>query len=283
MQYFTKETDKALAEFLKSENTAEKHEIFDKRIRPAFEKLIENQIYVYRFFQIDDVETLKKECLTNLYEMIPKFKPELGTKGFSYFNVICKNWFIQKSREKSKKARNESELYYDLDHEHVKSDPAFSVSPYEDQVTERERWLQFYDEMASWRNILKKKTEQQVLEAVIFIMKNPDLTTIYNKKAIYLYIREMTGLNTKQVVVNLKKIRGLYDKWAKKYNESGENTDSERLSESGRGGLGEREEGSEEAGEDPGRSGTARGSGGPNRPRPRRTRRRPDEEQRAGN
>ena len=42
------------------------------------------------------------------------------------------------------------------------------------------------------------------------LMKNPDDIEIFNKKAIYLYIRELTGLNTKQVVNNLNRIRAKY-------------------------------------------------------------------------
>ena len=67
--YFTKDTDKALEAFLESDDTAEKHEIFDKKIRPAFEKLVENLIFVYGFYNIDDIDTLKREGLSNLYEM----------------------------------------------------------------------------------------------------------------------------------------------------------------------------------------------------------------------
>ena len=33
---------------------------------------------------------------------------------------------------------------------------------------------------------------------------------IFNKKAIYLYLREITGLNTKQIVNSLKKFRKRY-------------------------------------------------------------------------
>jgi hypothetical protein len=221
-QYFTKETDKYLAKFLETTVVEEKHEIFDVHIRPAFEKLVENLIYVYGFYSIDDVETLKKDCLANLYEMIPKFKPSPTTKGFSYFNVIAKNWFIQKTREKNKRNRLESDLYYDLDHEAVRSDPNFSMSPHEDLVLGREYWIAFYHELESWRKKLTKKTETQVLEAVIFLMRNSDLVTIYNKKAVYLYLREMTGLNTKQVVVNLKKIKGLFNSWKDRYLTTGE-------------------------------------------------------------
>ena len=221
-QYFTKDTDIALAEFINSTDIPTKHAVFEKEIRPAFEKLIENLIFVYGFYTIDDVETLKREGLANLYEMIPKFDPTKGTKGFSYFNVVAKNWFVQKTREKNKKNRIESELHTDLDNENAQSDPNFSVSPHEDLLEEKEQWIKFYDAMDSWRDELTKKSEKQVLEAVIFLMRNPDLVTIYNKKAVYLYLRELTNLNTKQVVVNLKKIKSLYNEWQENYCSTGE-------------------------------------------------------------
>ena len=41
-------------------------------------------------------------------------------------------------------------------------------------------------------------------------MKEADYIEIFNKKAVYLYIREITGLNTKQIVNNLNRIRGKY-------------------------------------------------------------------------
>ncbi len=225
-QYFTRETDKSIEHFLSCEDTDKaKNQIFDKEIRPAFEKLIENLIFVYGFYTIDDVETLKREALSNLYEMLPKFDPTKGTKGFSYFNVVAKNWFIMKLKEKSKKTRIENELHVDIDQDSAHSDPNFAVSPYEASVEDRERWIMFYDAMDSWKDRLTKKTERQVLEAVIFLMKNPDLVSIYNKKAVYLYLRELTNMNTKQVVTNLKKIQALYCEWLDKYNSTGESYD----------------------------------------------------------
>lgn len=221
--YFTSETDKYIAKFIRSNDSEEKHSIFTENISPAFEKLIENLIFVYSFFNIDDIDTLKRDCLANLYEMIPKFDPDKGYKGFSYFNVVAKNWFVQKTRERNKRNRLESELYYDLDSEHIKNNQAFSISSHEDDIEEREFWIKFYEEIDFWRSKLTKKTERQVLEAVIFIMKNTDLVTIYNKKAVYLYLRDLTGLNTKQVVVNLKKIKSLYVKWKDMYVTTGEN------------------------------------------------------------
>jgi hypothetical protein len=62
-----------------------------------------------------------------------------------------------------------------------------------------------------------KENERRVYEAVKILLANPDDIEIFNKKAIYLYLREITGLNTKQVVNNLNKMRKRYrsfkDKW----------------------------------------------------------------------
>lgn len=220
--YFTKETDDALDAFQVCTVTEEKHRIFDEKIRPAFEKLTENLIFVYGFYNIEDVDTLKMECLTNLYEMIPKYNSAKGAKGFSYFNVIAKNWFIQKARDLKKKSKLESELYYDLDNEVVRNDPTFTISPFEDQITDMEFWRSLYSNMELWKKKLTKKSERQVLDAIVFLLRKADSISIYSKKAIYLYLRDITGLNTKQVVTNLKKIRSLYEEFKDEFYTDGE-------------------------------------------------------------
>jgi hypothetical protein len=235
--YFTRNTDRSIENFQDADESGNKvlaHEIFDKEIRPAFEKLIENLIYVYGFYTLGDVQTLQRECLTDLYSTLPKFDAsksanpnKLTSAAFSYFNMVAKNWFIARARENQKKNKNESELFYDLDHEAAKNDPNFQVSAHETIIEEKERWLEFYKAMDIWRDKLKKKNEKQVLEAIIFIMKNAEMISIYNKKAVYLYLRELTGLNTKQIVVNLKKIKALYAEWHETYHSTGATIDAE--------------------------------------------------------
>lgn len=233
MNYFTIDTDIAIERFQQATTDEEKHKIFHEVIEPAFSKLIENLIYVYKFWTMGDPETLKRECLTDLYHVIGKYDadhksadPKKKTsKSFSYFNMVAKNWFIAKSRERNKKVRNESDLAVDLDHESIRNDPSLIVNSHEADVEEREKWIKFYEAMDSWRTKLNKANERKVLDAIIFIMKNAELVTIYNKKAVYLYLRELTGLNTKQIVVNLKKIKALYDRWHNMYYSTGETDD----------------------------------------------------------
>jgi hypothetical protein len=232
MQYFTLDTDASIEKFKDAETDEERHHVFDKEIRPAFEKLIENLIFVNRFYTIGDVETMKRECLTDLYRTIEKYDalksndPNKKTsKAFSYFNMVAKNWFIAKSRD-NRRHKNESDLLVDLDHEAIKHDPNFIVHPHEEFLEDKEKWLEFYKAMDGWRGEMKKDNEKKVLEAIIFLMKNHELVPIYSKKAVYLYLRELTGLNSKQIVINLKKIKALYEEWSESYH-SGDLEDDE--------------------------------------------------------
>ena len=88
------------------------------------------------------------------------------------------------------------------------------VSVYNEYDTERQKqefWDHLWSEINTWEEMKLKENEQKVLQAIKILLNdrdNPEL--IFNKKAIYLYIREITGLNTKQVVNNLQKLRSKY-------------------------------------------------------------------------
>jgi DNA-directed RNA polymerase specialized sigma24 family protein len=207
--YFGRDTDEWIKKYNRSVDQEERKAIFQKSIRPSFEKLIENVIYVNRFFVIDDVETLQAECLSNLFEMLPKFNPDLGKKAFSYFNVIAKNFFIHKYRERQKQNRLDEQ-------DTIKNDIRYSLPSHEQKMLADEFWVQLHRSMESWRPDLKKY-EQHVLEAVIFLLRNSELVPIYNKKAVYMYVKDLTGLGSKQVVQAMKKLKGLYAAFATQF------------------------------------------------------------------
>ena len=92
-----------------------------------------------------------------------------------------------------------------------------TTNKYLPERMEREFWELLWKEMESWDVASMKENERKLYEAVKILLSNPDDIEIFNKKAIYLYLREITGLNTKQVVNNLNKMRKKYkvfkDKW----------------------------------------------------------------------
>ena len=55
-----------------------------------------------------------------------------------------------------------------------------------------------------------KENDLKVYQAINILFESQDDIDIFNKKAIYLYLREITGLNTKQIVNSLKKFRKKY-------------------------------------------------------------------------
>jgi hypothetical protein len=154
-----------------------------------------------------------------LTTILNKYDPNKGSKAFSYFSVVTKNWFIHKVKRTQK--RNQTEVFMEdllnkLDEDLVSDEPT-----YEQKRTELEFWTSLNHEIDTWNSFMLKENEKKVLMAVRILLDSADTIEIFNKKAIYLYLREITGLNTKQVVNNLNKLRKRYrvfkDKW-----ESGE-------------------------------------------------------------
>lgn len=217
--YFDQNTEDAIVRFQKEPNIETKKKIFVSDVRPSFLKLIENIIFVYKFHTLGEIDVLKNDCMSFLFETLYKFDATKGHKAFSYFNVIAKNWFIQKVKVHKKK--NKSDVYFDkvLVNKLEKSENDALVHDYEESLINVEFLELLKEEIKKWRGKFDKKQEKLVLEAIILLINNPDLISIYNKKGIYLYIREITGLNTKQIVTNLSKIRKKYDIFKTKYDE----------------------------------------------------------------
>ena len=97
-------------------------------------------------------------------------------------------------------------------------DKLITSHQYYNERKEREFWEHLWGEIDSWDTGNLKENEKKVLEAVKILLSNTDDIEIFNKKAIYLYLREITGLNTKQVVNNLNKLRAKYKTFKTKWN-----------------------------------------------------------------
>jgi len=96
-----------------------------------------------------------------------------------------------------------------------------SDSDFLDDQEEKQFWSLLLTEVENWQNLKLKENEKKVLDAVLLLMENIEQIEIFNKKAIYLYLREITGLNTKQIVSCLNKMRSRYKIFREKW-DSGE-------------------------------------------------------------
>ena len=103
--YFTIDTQNKIVEYQKLKNKRRQDSIYTEHIQPAFTELVHNLVSVYKFkSSIEDINHLKHDCVVFLFETIYKWKPENGTKAFSYFNVVAKNWLIVNCRQHNKNA-----------------------------------------------------------------------------------------------------------------------------------------------------------------------------------
>jgi len=215
--YFTHDTELAILKFQVEPELDERQRIFKAEIRPAFEKLIENIIYVYKFHTLGNIEILKNDCMSFLFETIPKFDGTRGCKAFSYYNVITRNWFSQQKKNHTKRSKTNVQFDSTILSTLEKDANSSVVVSYEEGMFRKEFLLILKDELKAWRNKFDKPQERIVLEAIIVLFESPDILPLYNKKGIYMYLREITGMNTKQVVTNLTKFRRKYAHLKERY------------------------------------------------------------------
>ena len=131
--------------------------------------------------------------------------------------MITKNWFIAQVKKNAKKNKREISLENYISAEKMNGTELYAEDPYH-EAREREEFMSLLrEEIDSWESATMRPNEKKVYEAIKTLMANADKLEIINKKAIYLYLREITGLNTKQIVAQLSKMRTKYSDFKTRY------------------------------------------------------------------
>ena len=206
--YFTKVHDDAIVEYALTDKKDIRSELYVEYIGPAFDEMVDKIVYTYKFNNLPNIEYLKDDCKLWLITILDKYDTSRNSKAFSYFSVITKNWFIHKVKQNSKRLKRDVQ-YENLTTE-LESEKLITKNAYESEREEKEFWQYLFQEMKNWEKLKLKDNEKKVLDAINILFNSIDEIEIFNKKAIYLYMREITGLNTKQIVNNLNRIRKKY-------------------------------------------------------------------------
>jgi hypothetical protein len=206
--YFTKDHENAIVQYCLTNDKMVKTELYINFIEPAFSEMVDKIVFTYKFTNLPDIEFLRQDCKIWLTTILDKFDPSSGSKAFSYFSVITKNWFIHKVKKTAE--QNKRETLYDDIYNLNEHETLIIGHEYEEAIEQMEFWRAFWVELDDWEEEELKENEKRVVQAIKILLKEPDAIEIFNKKAVYLYLREITGLNTKQIVNNLNKIRVRY-------------------------------------------------------------------------
>ena len=205
MKYWGEDQEYAVVEFNTNADMDEKHKVFVDIIEPAFRKLVENIYYTYNFNKILwDREQIEHEVMTHLYEKLSKFDISKNKKSFSYFGTITKNWMIQRcNADKNKR-------FIDDDNQDIIIQN-ISIHAYEEDQVGRhnEEFInEIIDDFDDWdAKDNYTRDDFAVLEIINDILKNYHKFNIYNKKQLYVYIREATDLPSRKITKSLKKIK----------------------------------------------------------------------------
>jgi len=213
--YFTKVHEDAIIKYALTEDRSVRTDLYLSYIGPAFNELVDKIVYTYKFNNLPNIDYLKDDCKIWLMTILNKYDPTRKSKAFSYFSVITKNWFIHKVKQNSKQLRRD--VKYDNLINETEIEQLVTENSYEKVREQHEFWSHLFEEIKGWENLKLKDNERKVLEAIKILFDSVDEIEIFNKKAIYLYMREITGLNTKQIVNNLNRIRKKYRNFKKEW------------------------------------------------------------------
>ncbi len=214
-QYFTKETENSIVAYAATDDINIRTKLYIEEIKPALDELVDKIVYTYKFTSLNNIDVLKDDCKVWLTTILGKYDQSKGTKAFSYFSVVTKNWFTHRAKQQTKK--NKREIEYDSMIREVEALSSEKSETFIQQQEEAEFWAFLMQEIESWKDLKLRENERKVLDAIQTLFNNIDDIDIFNKKAIYLYMREITGLNTKQIVSNLNRLREKYRTFRQKW------------------------------------------------------------------
>lgn len=207
--YFNETTEKAIIAYNLDDNHRLRNKIWSEHINKPIFKLAENIINRFKFVYMDGgVQDVKQEVVAFLLQKLPKYTEDKG-KAFSYFSIVAKNYLIQNNNKNYKRLKKKAKLNrIDFDrnitNEIIMRNNQDSISDfmnlfithYESQIEER----------------FRLQRDKAIAFAVMELFKTRDNIETYNKKALYILIREMTGAKTQYITKVVKQIKKEYEK-----------------------------------------------------------------------
>ena len=212
--YFGQEVQDAIIEYNSSSNDSERNVIYGTRIHAAFDKLAENIINTFKFTYFDyGFNDIKHEVVAFMVINMHKYDHTKGTKAFSYFSVVAKNYLILHNNNNYKKLKTHDGMDV-LDR--YKSSDKFDESDFKTLTNEI---VYYFD--TNLNSIFKKERDLKIGYAIVDLMKQRDDIENFNKKALYILIREMTDVETAHITSVVNTLKKHYKKLVNKYHKTG--------------------------------------------------------------
>jgi len=218
--YFTQETEDAIVRYNASSDPVFRDTVFKKEIYHPLYKLAENIIHTFKFYylDVDSIEDLKLDVVSMLVEeKLHRFDATNGAKAFSYFQTIVKRWLINYNNRNYKKLKQVGSF------EEMEDSYEVEGLPDSERRIPLASIMNFFIE-SSYENIeelFPKEQDQKVADAILTLFKTRHDLEIFRKKALYIYIREMTDCETPTLTKVISKLKEEFYKVHKSYQDAG--------------------------------------------------------------
>ena len=197
--YFTQETEDAIVAYNTTDDFEEKERLYHKYIHYAFFKLTENIIHTFKFHytEVDNIEDLQHEIITFLLQKMNRFDPSRGAKAYSYFGTIVKRYLIIQNTKNYKKKINKAPV----EELHKNSNHSYELDTPQNHTDFISDFMDLYVEYCSNNifNLFPKDKDAQIADAILEIFRKRENIDVFNKKALYIYIREIIDVKTPHI------------------------------------------------------------------------------------
>ena len=217
--YFGQPVQDAIIRYNASSNPAIKNRIYEEHIAAAFEKMAENLIHTFKFYYFDvPLDNVKHEVVSFMVLQLPKYKQEKG-RAFSYFSIVGKNYLILNNNNNYKKMKIHDDIIT-LDYKRN----VFGESE-KSEVDEFNK--EFVNQMLEYwenniTNVFRRQKDILVADAVLELFRRRLNIENFNKKALYIMIREMTGSNTQHITRVVNQMKKFYANMIIEFSQTGD-------------------------------------------------------------
>jgi len=231
--YFAEREEKAVLDYINSNSAEVKNQIYNEILIEPFRKMIQSILRRYPIHIGNyDMAEVEENALTHLIEHMVKFNPDkitkLGnkTKAYSYCQTIIRNYY--KDWGKKSYTEKKTNLSYDDYVDEINESIEYSYELETESQHQLENLINTVVERIEDRinnDPTIKKNEMVVGDAIVNVLKNWHLlfqedtpegklknraTNKFAKNKILLFLKEQTGLSTKEIRIAIKPFKEIY-------------------------------------------------------------------------
>jgi hypothetical protein len=224
IDYFTLDTQQAILDYRLETSPAIRNKIFNEKIYYAFYKLAENIIHTFKFYytEVDNINELKHEVITFLLEKLHLYNQDKG-KAYSYFGTIAKRYLIVYNNNNYKRLKGKANVE-EVDTDKTITNELLLTQPdHFEEVSFIDLFIKEIDD--NLLDLFPKPQEARVGDAILELFKRRESIDIFNKKALFIYIKEITDAPTPVITKVIKVLKEIYKEMHNQYLEEGAEID----------------------------------------------------------